>query len=115
MPRLPPGAGGAVDHLGAPAPVALRPPVPRSVAGRLHPDAAGHGRYPGAAVPDHAADGRRADPVPERFAHRLQQGPPVPGRPAGVRLPGLGPGMGPHLHPGLGQRTHRRRPAYDHL
>ena len=31
------------------------------------------------------------------------------------RLSGVGPGLGPHLHPGLGQRADRRGPAHHHL
>ena len=40
----------------------LRQAVPAGAAVRLPADVAGHGRRDGAAVPDHAADGRCADP-----------------------------------------------------
>ena len=62
MPGLPSRAGGAVIDLGAAAAVALRQAVPAGAAVRLPADVAGHGRRDGAAVPDHAADGRCADP-----------------------------------------------------
>ena len=75
-------AHAAVD-LGAAAPRALRQALPRAAAGRLPADAGVDRRHAGAALPDHAADGQRPDPVPERAADRPVQGRHVPGRPAG--------------------------------
>jgi hypothetical protein len=40
---------------------------------------------------------------------------PLSLRPARRRAAGLGARLGAHLYPGAGFRTHRRRPAHDHL
>jgi hypothetical protein len=71
--------------------------------------------HAGAALPDHAADGQCADPVPERQADRLAAGHHVPRRPARRRPARLGARLDPHLHPGADVRTHRPRPAHHHL
>ena len=58
---------------------------------------AGHRGDAGAALPDHAADGQGADPVPERPADRLAAGQAATWRPArrGARSPGSWAGRAP--------------------
>ena len=68
--------------------------VPQAAARRLPADAGLDRRDAGAALPDHAADGRRPDPVPERAADRIRQGRAVPGRAAGRGAGRLGAGLG---------------------
>ena len=72
----PPGA--AVD-LGAAAPRPLRQALPQAADHRLRADPGLDRRHPGAALPDHPADGRHPDSVPERPADRGRQGGAVPG------------------------------------
>ena len=72
--RLRARAADAAVDLDAVAPVALRQALPQAAAAGLRADAGLHGRHPGAALPDHAADGRGADSVPERPAHRPAAG-----------------------------------------
>ena len=78
-------AADAALDLGAAAAGALRPALPQAAARRLPADAGLDRRDAGAALPDHPADGRHPDPVPERPADRARQGGAVPGRPAGAR------------------------------
>ena len=108
------GDGGAVDVDAVP-PVALCPPLPLATAQRLPADAGGDRRDAGAALPDHAVDGQRADPVPERQAYRLAAGQPLPQRPARLRPARLAARLAAHLHPGAGLGAHRPRPAHPYL
>ena len=85
MPDLQPRVNRRPVDVDAVPPVALRPPLPLATAQRLPAHAGRDRRHTGAALPDHAADGQRADPVPERQADRLAAGQPLPQRPARLR------------------------------
>ena len=99
--------GSAAVDLGAVPPVALCQALQGLAAAGLPADAGLHRRHAGAALHDHAADGQRADPVPERHPHRYPPGHALPVGPAGRGAAGLGTGLGAYLHPGAGVRAHR--------
>jgi hypothetical protein len=73
------------------------------------------GAHAGAALPDHAADGQRADPVPERQPIDWPLVSIYLGGLLGAALARLGAGLDPHLHPVAGFGAHRPRPAHHHL
>ena len=58
---------------------------------------------------------RSADSAAKRAGYPAQHDRLVPGGPAWLGSAGLGSELGKNLHPGLGLRAHRRRPAHQHL
>ncbi len=91
------------------------PPLPLATVHGFRADPGVNRRDAGHALPDHAADGQRADPVPERQTHRLAAGLDVSRRPARGRRAGLGAGLDTNLYPVAGFRAHRPRPAHANL
>ena len=96
-------------------PVALCPPLSLATAQRLPADAGSDRGDAGAALPDHAADGQRADPVPERQADRLAAGQPLSQRPAWFRAARLAAWLDTYLYPGADVGAYRARPADNDL
>ena len=104
----------AID-VDAVSPVALRQAVQNAIAGRISARPGIDRGNAGRPLPDDAADGQRADPVPERPADRLGAGRTLPRRPARRLAAGLDSRLAAHLHPGAGFGAHRPRPADDDL
>ena len=93
MPDLHQGAVHAAVDLDPVPPVAFRQAVPRPAGAGLLPDGGQHRRAHDPAVPDHAADGQCADPVPERPAGRPEAGVAVHVGPARLGRAGLAAGL----------------------
>ena len=82
----------------------------------LPADAGFYCRHAGAALPDHAADGQRADSLSERRSRSTTAWSRCCfAACSGAALLAWVLGWAQDLHPGAGVRAHRRRPAHHHL
>src|SRR6185312_17527716 len=97
----------AAVELGAAAPGAVCPALPKAAHCRIRADAGGHGGDPDPTVSDHSADGRYPDPVSGREGNPALAGHGLSGGVAGLGLAGLGAELGTYLHTVAGVREDR--------